>query len=265
MRHSGPARPLTATAIEPRPIGWRGDTSGIFAGVLPPTEWNAKEHVRWKAKLPGGSNSSPVLFGDRVLVTSEPDRLTCLAADDGHMLWEVTSGFDRVLTPDELATAEEDPDAAKAVRKRIDAIHKQIEELERLAVQGMRHDADLKARMQSLRQTSRSVRAELPPLEKYAVPDKSAGCSTATPLCDGKLVYVLYGTGIAACYDLDGAPQWIKRFEKPDTDGHTASPLLVGDLLIVHFTDMLGLDRRTGEVRWKSEVKSTMGRRSASS
>ena len=253
------AQPSATRAGEARPVGWRRDTSGSFPDALPPTEWSDKQHVSWKAKLPGGSNSSPVIVGDKVLVTSEPDRLTCLAADDGGKLWEVQNGFDRVLTAAQFAVAKQDHETAHGIRKRIDAVHKQIEELERRRKDAP-EDAELKAERKALDKQVESARAELPPLEKYAIPQKSAGCSTATPLCDGKFVYVLYGTGIAACYDLDGNPQWIKLFDKPETDwGHTASPLLVGDLLIVHFTDMVALDHRTGQVRWKTEIKPNYG------
>ena len=34
------------------------------------------------------------------------------------------------------------------------------------------------------------------------------GQATPTPVTDGRHVYVLFGTGVAACYDLDGNRQW---------------------------------------------------------
>ena len=59
-----------------------------------PTSWSQDENVRWKATTPGRSVSSPVVFKDRVYVTSASgesgDRLhvQCFAAADGKLLWE---------------------------------------------------------------------------------------------------------------------------------------------------------------------------------
>jgi hypothetical protein len=47
---------------------------------------------------------------------------------------------------------------------------------------------------------------------------------------DGQVVCVLYNTGTAACYDLDGNRKWIKYLEKPvvGSYGISASPVLAG-------------------------------------
>src|SRR5262245_14287857 len=49
--------------------GWRGDGSGVTV-TSPPIEWSEKEHVRWKVALPGKGVSSPIVWGDRVFVTT---------------------------------------------------------------------------------------------------------------------------------------------------------------------------------------------------
>src|SRR5262245_6362399 len=50
--------------------GWRGaDKSGV-AGGSPPVEWSEKEHVRWKVALPGRGLSSPIVWENRVFVTT---------------------------------------------------------------------------------------------------------------------------------------------------------------------------------------------------
>src|SRR5580658_3959627 len=45
--------------------------SGLGAGV-PPTEWNVEsgKNIRWKTVIPGLGHSSPVVWGDRIFVTS---------------------------------------------------------------------------------------------------------------------------------------------------------------------------------------------------
>jgi len=49
--------------------GWRGDGQGVSAGA-PPVEFAEEKNVRWKVALPGKGNSSPIVWGDRVFVTS---------------------------------------------------------------------------------------------------------------------------------------------------------------------------------------------------
>ena len=92
------------------------------------------------------------------------------------------------------------------------------------------------------------------PLEKWLNPPTHGvnGYTSATPASDGKRIYVLFGTGIASCYDLDGKRKWAVFVDKPtDGWGHSASPLLVGDKLIVHIRNVYGLDAATGKVLWQ--------------
>jgi outer membrane protein assembly factor BamB len=49
---------------------WRGpQAAGIGDGTYP-DRWSATEHVAWKAEIPGTGHSSPVVWGNRVYVTS---------------------------------------------------------------------------------------------------------------------------------------------------------------------------------------------------
>jgi hypothetical protein len=44
--------------------------SGISDASQPlPTEWNATQHLQWKAPLPGPGSSSPIVVGNRIFVT----------------------------------------------------------------------------------------------------------------------------------------------------------------------------------------------------
>ena len=58
-----------------------------------PIEWGADRNVRWKVRLPGRSNGSPVVWGDRVFVAQHDpatNRRTvmCLSRADGKVLWQ---------------------------------------------------------------------------------------------------------------------------------------------------------------------------------
>jgi hypothetical protein len=67
-------------------VGWRGDGTGRYPSTDPVTKWSQKEHVLWRTEV-GAGQSSPILVGRRVLITSEPDVLVCLDIDTGRELW----------------------------------------------------------------------------------------------------------------------------------------------------------------------------------
>src|SRR5262245_12448927 len=50
---------------------WRGRAgTGVAARRQPPVEWGDTKHVRWKAALPGKGHSTPVVWGDRLFLTT---------------------------------------------------------------------------------------------------------------------------------------------------------------------------------------------------
>jgi outer membrane protein assembly factor BamB len=76
--------------------GWRGPRGdGVSGETGVPDAWGPNENVRWKAPIPGVGHSSPVVWGDRVFVTTcvEKDqngerRLLCLDRAKGNILWD---------------------------------------------------------------------------------------------------------------------------------------------------------------------------------
>jgi outer membrane protein assembly factor BamB len=50
---------------------WRGPhATGVSTTADPPTEWSETQNVRWKVEIPGRGSSSPIVWGDRVFVTT---------------------------------------------------------------------------------------------------------------------------------------------------------------------------------------------------
>jgi outer membrane protein assembly factor BamB len=98
--------------------GWRGDGSGISQEKDLPLKWSEDKAVKWKTPIPGAGHSSPIVWGNRVFVTTavaedpnvetfkggvylggdrrKPDksqytyRVICLDADKGNVLWSKT-------------------------------------------------------------------------------------------------------------------------------------------------------------------------------
>jgi outer membrane protein assembly factor BamB len=73
-----------------------GDRTGVAEDKSVPTEWSAQKNIKWKVALPAGGNGSPVVWGDRVLVTCAEDpkgvgrSLYCFDRNDGKKLWAKT-------------------------------------------------------------------------------------------------------------------------------------------------------------------------------
>ena len=50
---------------------WRGPfATGVSRTANPPTEWSETKNVRWKVEVPGRGSSSPVVWGERVFITT---------------------------------------------------------------------------------------------------------------------------------------------------------------------------------------------------
>ena len=57
--------------------GWRGPSgNGLCAEKNLPTEWSAEKNVEWKVSLPGPAGATPVVWGDRIFLTTSHDRAT---------------------------------------------------------------------------------------------------------------------------------------------------------------------------------------------
>jgi len=73
---------------------WRGPSGqGLVSGGPYPDTWSATQNVRWSTPVPGRGNSSPIVWGDRVFLTTAYDngrRVSLLAfrRADGARLWE---------------------------------------------------------------------------------------------------------------------------------------------------------------------------------
>jgi outer membrane protein assembly factor BamB len=72
---------------------WRGpDNNGVAPSRSLPVRWSESKNIVWKFPLPGKAGSTPVVWGDRIFLTSSRDNdfvLLCVRTD-GKRLWERT-------------------------------------------------------------------------------------------------------------------------------------------------------------------------------
>jgi outer membrane protein assembly factor BamB len=251
---------VAAIACAAPHAAWRGDGTGCYADANPPLKWSADENVIWKAPLPNWSNASPAIWGDRIFVCAEPCMILCLSRADGSTLWKDETAYKDVAPPEDKGKVEEHEKRAGELRRKRGELHKQLRELGKKRKQNPDDEA-LKAQEQELKGQQREIDAERSKLT-YSMPDTHNvnGYSTPTPVTDGKQVFVCFGTGIVAAYDMDGNRQWIRLVERPTQGwGHSASPVLAGGVLVVQIKKVHGLDAKTGETKWEAPSRERWG------
>ncbi|QDU53762.1 outer membrane protein assembly factor BamB family protein [Gimesia panareensis] len=85
--------PTTLTAQDRWPGFLGAGASPIKADTIP-TQWSPEQNIAWKAGIPGYGQSSPVIWGDQVYVTSvegpnkEQLHVVCYSLKSGKQLWD---------------------------------------------------------------------------------------------------------------------------------------------------------------------------------
>ena len=73
---------------------WRGPSGqGLVAGRGYPDTWSETDNILWRAEVEGTGNSSPIIWGDRIFLTTasrDGRRRSILSFNrtDGRLLWE---------------------------------------------------------------------------------------------------------------------------------------------------------------------------------
>jgi len=240
------------------PIGWRTDGTGRYPKAKPPLEWSTEKNVVWKTPMPGQSNSQPVILGERIFICSEPCMLLCVDRDSGKILWQKNSSYD------ELEISTPDRDRLKIELKEVQELNKQLstlsrerETLRRKLKDDPASKTEVEKYLDELMKKSDAVNAErqLRTLAlRYTEPGKqgTAGYSTPTPVTDGEEVFVAFGNGLVACFDLDGNRKWLKLVEHSTAPyAHGNSPTLIGDKVFIHFADLVALNTKDGAECWR--------------
>jgi outer membrane protein assembly factor BamB len=84
---------LTPTAHAQEWTRFRGPNgTGVSPAMTVPTQWSESDY-NWRAALPGIGHSSPVVWGEKIFLTSASDEtaerfVLCLNAVDGRVLWK---------------------------------------------------------------------------------------------------------------------------------------------------------------------------------
>jgi outer membrane protein assembly factor BamB len=207
---------------------WRGPQgNGVSSEKDLPTRWNA-DAVGWKAPLGGLGISSPIVWGDRVFVTSQAGRGALRPGDHPTL----ARGDE---AKDEKPLGAGVPEASARIEFLVEAFSRK---------DGRR-----------LWQHRMAAEGDLPEVhEKHNL-------ASPSPAADGELVFAWFGNGQIVALSHDGKPVWQRHLARelgPFTIswGHGSSPTLFGDQIILLCDHepgsyLLALDKRTGKERWK--------------
>jgi outer membrane protein assembly factor BamB len=75
---------------------WRGPSmQGLVEGTGYPSTWSDSENVLWRVEVPGRGHSSPIVWADRIFLTTaaadgSSRSVLCFRRADGKLLWERT-------------------------------------------------------------------------------------------------------------------------------------------------------------------------------
>ncbi|HEY3396977.1 MAG TPA: PQQ-binding-like beta-propeller repeat protein [Armatimonadota bacterium] len=236
-------------------VGWRGDGTGVYPKATPPTTWAKDKNVVWSTPLPSWGNSCPVLVGDKLFFCVEPTTLMCLSATDGKILWQKSNQYEDIAPADQAATVKAEQAQLADLQKQTQGVDDELAKV-KVALEKTPADETLKAKQTELQTKREELNKQLQPLTKWIVPitHPTNGWSSPTPVSDGAHVWVAFGNGVVACYDLDGNRVWARLVEKPQHGwGTSASPTLTDNKLLVQFVTLHGLNPATGETFWNAK------------
>ena len=206
--------------------------------------------------MPGSGSATPVIAGDRIFVMADPYVLLCLDKTTGKIRWRKSNAIDEVIAPSGMDEYKE------RCAKWFDAYERKLEcEIERvnIAQQLMALNADdpklVEGRGELGKEIARLDKA-MERLPQFALRSKKGGWrigfTCSTPVTDGEVIFVLFGNGVGALYDLDGNLKWARFFRhRVRGYGQSTSPAMIGGVIAVHMDDeFFGVDAATGKTLW---------------
>jgi outer membrane protein assembly factor BamB len=205
---------------------WRGPQGlGIGAGTYPEI-WSDRDHVAWKTEIPGRGHSSPIVWGDRIYLTTsiEGAQIPGRTAPD-HLGFDFRPGY---LHPDSVAV-----DYAQTLKVlAVDATNG------RILWERTVHDGPV-----------------------YDNRHRKNTYASASVVTDGRMVYASFESEGFYAFDIDGNLKWKVSFGGMAKAGlgPGTSPILFERLVILQAdlemgegSSIIALDRETGKEVWRA-------------
>ncbi|HJN42568.1 MAG: PQQ-binding-like beta-propeller repeat protein [Vicinamibacterales bacterium] len=198
-----------------------------------PLTWSTTENVVWKTPVDGLGWSSPVVWGNRIFLTT--------VVSDGESKEPRMGLYFPFGSP-------QDSDDGRFPDPGPGDLMEREEDIHHWVVYALDFDTGQVVWTQE-------VNSGAPQFDRHL---KNTFASS-TPVTDGERVYAYFGNVGVFAFDMDGGLAWERRFEPADTRlgwGPAASPVLHdGTLFIVNDNDaqsfVTAIDAATGDERWR--------------
>ncbi|MGK0302556.1 MAG: outer membrane protein assembly factor BamB [Planctomycetota bacterium] len=218
-----PQQPRSRTQGKGNWAKWRGPMgTGEAPGGNPPIKWSESKNIRWKVELPGRGSSTPVIWKDRIYLTSaiETDEEGKAPARSGRR----SSG----------GRSERNQPGTKVYDFRVIALNRKNGSVI----------------------WSKSINKAVPHERGH----RTSSQASASPVTDGKHIYAHFGSRGIHCLDMSGKIKWSKDFGLMETRngfGEGSSPALWGDKVIVVWDHegesfVCALNKRNGKQVWRT-------------
>ena len=224
---------------------WRGPDNTGMARTGAPVRWSTTENVKWKTAIPGKGHSTPIIWEDRIYLTT--------AIPAAPMPEPRRREFTR---PPRRPRAERGQDRPDRERRR-----RRGERRRRMPMAQVEHKFEVLCLDKNTGKTLwRNTAVVETPHEGYHRRYGSFASNSA--VTDGRYVYAFFGSRGLYVYELDGKLAWKKNFgvkmRMRNGFGEGTAPVLHGDALILNFDHegqsfILALDKNTGTELWRRD------------
>ncbi len=222
--------------------GFRGpDNNGVSTTAKPPTIWNESENIAWKQKIPGKGSSSPIIVGNRVYITS-------------------------AMPADQTADAPQELSSEELIKKFDKDGDGQLSRPERRNASALQRESFMQKQKFMVLCYDRSsgdpiwqkVATEAMPHEAH---HSDHGYASASPVTDGRQIYINFGSYGLYCYDLHGHLIWkrddLGKMTTRGSFGEGSSVAIHEDMVILPWdhegqSRIEALNRDTGKTIWKT-------------
>jgi outer membrane protein assembly factor BamB len=215
---------------------WRGPlNSGASPAADPPTKWSETENVKWKVKLPGEGNSTPIVWGQKVFLQAAipAGGRPAATAETGQARVEFVLQQQAPRGRGGRGGFGGGPAPAEAYRFVLMCLDRETGKTLWQAV----------------------AREEVP----HEGHHRDGSFSAYSPVTDGTHVWAYFGSRGLHCFDMDGKLVWSKdlgRMQSKMSFGEGSSPALFGDTIVINWDHegddfVVALDKNTGNERWR--------------
>jgi outer membrane protein assembly factor BamB len=215
---------------------WRGPFANGMAATDAPTQWSDTQNIKWKTAIPGRGFSTPVIWGDKIFLTT--------------------------AIPNSAAPATPAPDPAGPPPGGGGPGGRRGGGPGGGAGGGIEHKFVV---MALDRRTGKMLWQQTP---KVATPHEGyhrqyGSFASNSPVTDGKYVWAFFGSRGLYCYDLNGKLIWEKdlgvQMKMRLQFGEGGAPALSGNTLVLLFDHegdsfVVALDKNTGKELWRDNA-----------